>query len=285
MFGYIKPFAPELKVREAEAYKAVYCGLCRTLFHEYGPVAAMLVNYDMVFAAMLLTEGGVCPTFEKGRCAASPFKKKCYAASLPSLELAAAATVINTWHKLSDDAADEGFFKRLFAKLIKLLIRRKYKKAAEAYPEIAFETADAIALYQRLEEENCKSIDRMTDAVGKGAASMAAYSVESREIRERILYNQARFITVADALDDYQKDLKKKRYNLLCARYGEITSEVRSEVRTYVLHIMNEQYALFGKLEKNAFSGITGNILTLGVEHTINDLLKKQETEEVTKHA
>ena len=31
MFGYIKPFKPELKVREFDTYQAFYCGLCRQL--------------------------------------------------------------------------------------------------------------------------------------------------------------------------------------------------------------------------------------------------------------
>ncbi|MFT9057020.1 MAG: DUF5685 family protein, partial [Ethanoligenens sp.] len=30
MFGYVKPFKPELKIREFEAYRAVYCGMCHT---------------------------------------------------------------------------------------------------------------------------------------------------------------------------------------------------------------------------------------------------------------
>ena len=31
MFGYVRPRKDELKVRDWEAYQAVYCGLCHTL--------------------------------------------------------------------------------------------------------------------------------------------------------------------------------------------------------------------------------------------------------------
>ena len=31
MYGYVRTHAPELKVREQEYYRAVYCGLCRTM--------------------------------------------------------------------------------------------------------------------------------------------------------------------------------------------------------------------------------------------------------------
>ncbi|MEG2174051.1 MAG: DUF5685 family protein, partial [Oscillospiraceae bacterium] len=29
MFGYIRPWEPELKVSELDTYKAIYCGVCR----------------------------------------------------------------------------------------------------------------------------------------------------------------------------------------------------------------------------------------------------------------
>ena len=31
MYGYVRPHIPELKVGEYERYRAVYCGLCRSM--------------------------------------------------------------------------------------------------------------------------------------------------------------------------------------------------------------------------------------------------------------
>ena len=56
MFGYIKPFQPELKVREAEDYKAIYCGLCKELGRSYGIFARMTLSYDFAFMAMLFMQ-------------------------------------------------------------------------------------------------------------------------------------------------------------------------------------------------------------------------------------
>ena len=44
MFGYVRIFKPELKVREYEEYKAVYCTLCKTLGKEYGLVSRLLLS-------------------------------------------------------------------------------------------------------------------------------------------------------------------------------------------------------------------------------------------------
>ena len=53
MFGYIKPFKAELKVKEWEAYQGIYCGLCKQLAQRYGLFARMTLNYDFVFLAMM----------------------------------------------------------------------------------------------------------------------------------------------------------------------------------------------------------------------------------------
>ena len=35
LFGYIQPLREELKIKEFEAYKAVYCSLCKQLGKKY----------------------------------------------------------------------------------------------------------------------------------------------------------------------------------------------------------------------------------------------------------
>lgn len=54
MFGYIRPFIPELKVKDKELYQAYYCGLCRAL-RKYGMTSRMTLTYDATFAAILLS--------------------------------------------------------------------------------------------------------------------------------------------------------------------------------------------------------------------------------------
>lgn len=53
MFGYIRPFQPELRMKEYEAYKSVYCGLCKELGRRYGIFARFTLSYDFTFLAIL----------------------------------------------------------------------------------------------------------------------------------------------------------------------------------------------------------------------------------------
>ena len=41
MFGYVKACPPQLRLCEWEAYRGVYCGLCRTLGRRFGPFARL----------------------------------------------------------------------------------------------------------------------------------------------------------------------------------------------------------------------------------------------------
>lgn len=71
MFGYVKVCKPELKVREYEEYKAVYCTLCRVIGKEYGQTSRALLNYDATFYILLCdcAESGEAPQYQKGGAA------------------------------------------------------------------------------------------------------------------------------------------------------------------------------------------------------------------------
>ena len=47
MFGYVKPYVPELKVKENEFYRATYCGLCRALGRK-SRFLSFTLSYDFV---------------------------------------------------------------------------------------------------------------------------------------------------------------------------------------------------------------------------------------------
>ena len=71
MFGYVRPSDRRLTEEERETFRAAYCGLCHALGASYGPAGRMILNYDLTFLAMVLSEGG--GTCEK-RCAVHPLR-------------------------------------------------------------------------------------------------------------------------------------------------------------------------------------------------------------------
>ena len=75
MFGYIRIAKPELKVKEYEMYKAVYCSLCRVLGKNYGIWSRFTLSYDFTFLALLnMSLTDVCDLTERKRCVCNPLK-------------------------------------------------------------------------------------------------------------------------------------------------------------------------------------------------------------------
>ena len=116
MFGYIKPYIPDLKVREHELYRALYCGLCRTMGRETGTLSRFTLSYDFAFlSAVRFLATGNLPIADKKSCMAHPLKKRSYIKDSEELRYCARVSALLTDGKLRDDLADEAGLKRLRA--------------------------------------------------------------------------------------------------------------------------------------------------------------------------
>jgi len=90
MFGYVKPYVPELRVCEHELFRAVYCGLCRSMGAHTGTVSRFTLSYDYVFlGAVRMVLAGIEPQCISRRCIAHPVKRRSMAEENPALEYTA----------------------------------------------------------------------------------------------------------------------------------------------------------------------------------------------------
>ena len=104
MFGYVTVDKPEMKVKEYEAYRALYCSLCKAMRKHFGVLASLTLSYDITFLLLArLSFSGCVPSFEKGRCQYNPTKKCNYCNnSYDDLKYAAAVSVMLTYFKIKD---------------------------------------------------------------------------------------------------------------------------------------------------------------------------------------
>ena len=92
MFGYLQVQKSELLVREWEAYRFVYCGLCKQMGKDYSFLTRLSLSYDCTFYAMLLMSlHRSCKGFDNGRCTFNPLKKCRFARCADSAYSKAAA--------------------------------------------------------------------------------------------------------------------------------------------------------------------------------------------------
>lgn len=267
MFGYVRPAKPELKVREWEAYSAVYCGLCHTLQHRYGLVPRFFLNYDFTFLAMLLSPGEQKPCTEGKRCFVCPHRKKKVLCPNEALELAADESVILTYHQLRDTAADSGGLKAAAARFLGLLLRPSYRKAAAYCPEFDRVVRENLARLSQLEREHCPSLDRPADAFAdilRAAAPNTGNAAEDRAMGQ-LLYHVGRWIYLIDAWDDLEKDRKSGNYNPLLLRWDDGPQANREAFRGTLDQSLDLALSAFYLLERGCWEPILGNILCIGM--------------------
>lgn len=267
MFGYVVPLRGELKVRELDAYQSVYCGLCHALGRRYGFLPRLLLSYDFAFLAMVLAgpEGSVA--LERRRCVACPVRGKRVCPARPELDTAADASVILTYWKLRDSVADRSFFRGLPARLLSILLRPAYRKAARLRPDFDRQTVSCLEELRTLEEDESPSLDRTADTFARilaGAAPDTGDTVRDRALGQ-LLYHVGRWIYLVDAWDDLEEDKRRGGYNPIATRFPSQEKENRKYLRTTLRHSLNLARSAGALLELGYWQGTVENILYLGL--------------------
>lgn len=276
MFGYIKPLGPELKVKEQEAYRAVYCGLCKQLGRVYGPFARMTLSYDFAFLAVLaMAVRGDVPLFQQEHCMVHPLKKRNTCQSNGSLDLSAAAAMILLYYKLQDNIADGDTAEKAACLLALPVAKAACEKAAEKLPEMAKVTAEQMAAQSLLEREKCPSVDRAAEPTAKILEVLLGSLSEDenqRLVLRRMGYLLGRWIYLMDALDDLEDDIKNDSYNPFryCEAVGEESSKERAVGSLYLT--IAELIRAYDLLEVKAFDGILSNVFELGLKNAVDHL-------------
>jgi len=279
LFGYIKPFRPELKIREAEDYKAVYCGLCKELGRSYGIFARMTLSYDFAFMAMLFMslDKNSCPSFEKCSCIAHPFKKQCRCLGNRAISLSARAAMILTYYKLKDDLSDKGFFKKIAAAVLFPFAASARKKALSFGEEAIFidsAAAEMIAEQRVLEERKTPLPDEAAEPTAKFLSRIITLggNSENERILERFGYLLGRYIYLCDALDDLEDDIKKENYNPFIFGGEKAVLEAKSALFLTTAELFDD----LELLELDKYSEIVENTIDLGLKAEIERIINKK---------
>lgn len=217
MFGYIKVYKEELKIKEYNLYRGFYCGLCNALQKKYGLLSKFLLNYDCAFAATVLTmaDGENTEYCTKQRCTFSPCGKRTpMAARSKALDFAAALNVILAYYSMADNKKDD---KSIISSLGLLVFKGAYKKAKKEYPGVDAAVAKAIAKLADVENSLSDNIAQAAKASGEMLSkAVACYGFKDEQtafLVRTMCENIGCLIYALDAWNDREKDKKKNSYN------------------------------------------------------------------------
>lgn len=254
-----------------EAYKAVYCGLCRQLGRAFGFPARFTLSYDGTFLALLaMAVAEPEPVIAPGRCPFNPLRRQAVCRENDALAFAADVAALTLRWKFRDDLSDEGLARRALAGGGMLLTGGAYKKAAARRPEVDAALERMTRDQAALEADHCANLDAAAEPTAKVysavLASLAGPDQDQRRVLTRLGYLLGRYIYLADALDDLDKDRAEGRYNPFAAACGPGgTGAARERGRGSLFLTIGEVERTYRLLRVRRFGPILENILTLGL--------------------
>ena len=279
MFGYVKPYSLELRVKEYDFYRSTYCGICRAMKHHTGLLSNVTLSYDSVFLALvrMLYIPKEQIGAEKKNCITHPIKKKVMLKENDALIYTAKAFSVLTYYKLKDDLMDEGISKRILANTVRPIA--SHAVAVSAIPELEAVAKEKLSKINELEREGVASVDLPGHLFGELLGEIFAYGLDGAD---RIVTYQCgsalgRFIYAADAAEDYYKDRDSGGYNPYVISYEgkDLTPENRATIKCALIHeCKNIERAidLMPFERKATIENILKNIIYLGLPKRISFL-------------
>lgn len=270
MFGFVYIDKPELKIKDYETYRGVYCSLCKALGKNYSAPARFILNYDCTFLSLfLMSKSKECCGFKKGRCPFNPAKRCNYTINADeALNKGAALTVISSYYKLLDSIADGGFFKKIGCTLIRPLFALWHKKAKKNFPD--YDKAVKEMYYSQLECEKGENpcLDMAAEPTAKMLETVLRLEAES-EAEEKVFsqfgYHLGRWIYLMDAAADLKEDSKSGNFNPFLLKFGNIRDTDSKEIDA----VISQSYFLLTKayelIDKHRFHDILDNIIYSGL--------------------
>ena len=288
MFGYIRADNAQLKMYEYELYSGYYCGVCKSIGSRYGQLPRLTLTYDAAFLAMCLEALSDEPDYPvTERCITHHIRKKTVVRN-SAIDYAADVMLILAWHKLVDDANDEG---KIYAKAVTALMKSKYRKLRKKMRKLCVEIEVYLAELSKLEREKCANLDQAAECFARiMQALITGYGAENLpegtdKVLSRIGYHLGKWIYLIDAVDDIEKDMKSGAYNPLFYRFDlgaeetaeEFRNRIEADCRRNLLIYLEEIAKCYDLLDIKKNKGIIENVIFIGLMDQTEKVLNKVE--------
>ena len=277
MFGYINPDTPYLFIKDETLYKALYCGLCKSIGAGCGQRARSALTYDMAFMSALIHNiKHRDVTVKKSRCVLHIFRRRPIAEVDDTTVMLGCINTALAYYKLCDDKADgdrKGVFRHYF--------KKGFKRAKRRHPEAVEIIKCQLEKQTALEKAGCAVIDEACEPTALMMKKLSLYALEeySTQDTEWLFYDLGKWVYLADALDDYDKDVKKGRYNVLynsfkCACKAETVEKNREEIDFLFDSLFADMRVRLSKINFKFNHDLTDNIILRGIPLKTRSLVK-----------
>ena len=261
MFGYLTADRALLTPEENARYKAAYCGLCRDLRKRYGQTAGLTLNFDQCFLILLLQS--LYEEEETGgeeTCLVHPVKRQPWW-QCRFTDYAADMNIALSYLKLMDNWEDDGSMGAVAAAAV---LKPAYGRVNRMWPRQCGAMERAIRDLRQIEQENREDPDGAAETFARMMAEVFIWQEDrwAQDLR-RMGASLGRFLYIADAALDLDRDTARNRYNPFRRRYGR--ADNGEFFRSVLQMLLGECLSAFDRLPLVTDAGILKNILCAGL--------------------
>ena len=274
MFGYVTPNVAILEKERVARYRAYYCGLCATLKQRHGQKGRITLSNDMTFLYLLLSSlYEPIDAQTEASCVVHPIKKQTYLHN----EIAAYCADMNillAYYKCVDHKKDDG---AVLQGVHARMLQNSFQRIKKQYPTQSTVVADCLQKIDALECQKSTNIDALCNLTGTKLGAIYSYKDDNwtpfvRKIGEGL----GRFIYLMDAVDDYDQDMRKKRFNPLTELHSLPTSEYMTTIKSALTILVAEATEAFEYLPLQQDIDIMQNVLYSGIWSCFAQLQSRQ---------
>ncbi|MCR5577135.1 MAG: DUF5685 family protein [Oscillospiraceae bacterium] len=273
MFGYLIAADGVLESEQLSRYRAVYCGLCRSLERCFGQGARLTLTYDMSFLVLLLSSlYEPEETAGAQRCPRHPLEKHPYNISEIS-DYAAHMNLALAYCKCKDDWKDE---RRLTALAEARTLERAYRETVRLYPRQCGAVEKALSELTALEESGREDPDAAADCCGALMEELFVLREDRwSDTLRHMAHALGRFLYLIDAAVDLEDDVRRGCYNPFRSFAGREDNAER--FRDILKMQLGECLFWFDRLPLVQDAGLMQNILCVGLWYKFNQKYSKRD--------
>ena len=277
MKGRMRPYLPELTIRDYNTYQWYQRGVRRQLYTTYGLYSCYGLRYNGVLFAVLADSLAGRPATCKWMREPGTLVWRQMMCQTQGIRLAAQVEVLLGWHNLQDRKYSElRPLKRLRRAVDRLLLRRAYERAVQENPALErlfVQERDQAVVQMNLSAKNYSlAAEPMSNIYGALYSTLATDDPSQRKSMRYIGSCIGRVFYLLDKASRVEKDRKVGRYNVFLVNGINEKDAAMENARRQALAAANDLVRAYGMLDVKLNKSLIDNIMILGLRHAVDPL-------------
>ncbi len=277
MDGRMRPYLPELTIRDYNIYQWYLRGVQYQLNTTYGLYSCSQLQHNGVLFALLSDSlAGREATCKKVRL---PWTL-CWRPMMcqtQGIRLAAQVEVLLGWHKLQDRRWDElPLRSQLFRAVDHALLCRAYEKAVNENPALerlfGQEQAQAVVQMNLNAKNYSVAAEPMSNIYGALYSTLATDDPNQRKSMRYIGSSIGRIFYLMDKAERFEADKCSGRYNVFVVNDLMGQASAVENARRQALAAANDLMRVYSMLDVKLNRSLLDNIMLLGLHHAVEPL-------------